>query len=127
MRPWCGRELEAFYRRYVQWKQNASMEDIAKAPLLFPMIWEPPRRRSLPPKLTAFQFFGVKALKDNQCGGMVDLAESGSDQELLKFARRLARQIADSRDRGQALPALPLYSLDELPSAFEEVFMSATM
>jgi hypothetical protein len=123
MRSWCGRELEAFHRRYEAWKKTTTAAERARAPLLFPIVWEPETMRPIPTKLADFQFFGVEELKIKDGQGLIDLAQSGTSADLKAFALKLARSIKQSRNLGHALPPLECDNLEDLPSAFEEISM----
>lgn len=52
---WCGRELEAFHQRVVKWNGDAAKKKRG-GPFVFPVLWEPDKRRALPSKLAKFQF-----------------------------------------------------------------------
>jgi TIR domain len=116
---WCGRELEAFHRRYEGWKAVAPVGVGGR--FIFPVIWQPDDKRGLPSKIARFQYQGREISKHYERLGLRQLADlSRFRQDFKQFVDDLAKEVAAAMGSDHMLPPAVLSNLDDIPSAFLE-------
>jgi len=115
--PWCGRELEAFHQRLSQWKAGAGGKKGAR--FVFPVLWEPSKRRALPAKLSAQQFCAHGWPKDYE-GGLRHLADMNKYRDhVTAFLEHFAESVDQALAAGTALPPMAV-DFKTITNAFEE-------
>jgi hypothetical protein len=114
---WCGKELEVFDQRIAKLAGPPPKKPGAR--FVFPVLWEPDKRRTLPAKLAKFQFL-KKTWPRNYTGGLRQLADLSKYRDTFKqFVEDLADTVDTALASKTSLPPLT-FDFTTIASAFDD-------